>query len=347
MNSLKENPNKPIIVWLLSGCFLVFAMVVIGGITRLTSSGLSITEWNLIMGTIPPLNDADWNIAFEKYQQTPEFQKINFDMPLSEFKFIFFWEFIHRFIGRFIGVVFIIPFCYFIIKKRFDKAMQRRALFLLFLGALQGVLGWYMVYSGLQNNPHVSHYRLAMHLITAFITFGFTMWFALDLIYPSSKENSILQKDNILYQLSKLILAVITLQIIFGAFVAGLHAGKVYTTFPKMGEEWIASAITALEPAWRNFTENLAGVQFIHRSIAWLLVMLVGMYWFISTRFELTKRQRSAVKHLAYVLVYQFLLGIFTLIYSVPIVLGVLHQMGAFFLFTAAIYMMHSMRERG
>jgi cytochrome c oxidase assembly protein subunit 15 len=319
-------------------------MVIIGGITRLTHSGLSITEWNLIMGTIPPLNDADWQDAFQKYQQTPEFQKINFDMPLEEFKYIFFWEFIHRFIGRMIGVVFLIPFIYFVARKRFDKEMMRKALFLFLLGGLQGVIGWYMVYSGLQNDPHVSHYRLAMHLITAFITFGFTLWFALDLIYPINKEYSVHTKDNTLYKLTKIILGIVCVQIIYGAFVAGLHAGKVYTTFPKMGEEWIASAVNAMQPMWRNFTENLAGVQFIHRTIAWLLVTLTGMYWFISTRFDLSKRQRNAITILVCVLVYQFLLGVFTLIYSVPVTLGVLHQMGAFFLFTSVIYLMHSMR---
>jgi len=319
-------------------------MVVIGGITRLTHSGLSITEWNLIMGTIPPLNDADWQVVYQKYQQTPEFQKINFDMSIDEFKFIFFWEYIHRFIGRLIGIVFLIPFLYFIIKKRFDNELLRKTLFLFLLGALQGALGWFMVVSGLQNDPHVSHYRLAMHLITAFITFGFTLWFALDLIYPFNKENSIPKEDNVLFKLSKIILGIICIQIIYGAFVAGLHAGKVYTTFPKMGDEWIASAINALQPAWRNFTENLAGVQFIHRTIAWLLVTLVGIYWYVSTRFGLSKRQRSAIKYLAFILVYQFLLGVFTLIYSVPILLGVLHQMGAFFLFSAAIYLMHTLR---
>jgi len=296
-------------------------MVVIGGITRLTHSGLSITEWNLIMGTIPPLNDADWQVVYQKYQQTPEFQKINFDMSIDEFKFIFFWEYIHRFIGRLIGIVFLIPFLYFIIKKRFDNELLRKTLFLFLLGALQGALGWFMVVSGLQNDPHVSHYRLAMHLITAFITFGFTLWFALDLIYPFNKENSIPKEDNVLFKLSKIILGIICIQIIYGAFVAGLHAGKVYTTFPK-----------------------IAGVQFIHRTIAWLLVTLVGIYWYVSTRFGLSKRQRSAIKYLAFILVYQFLLGVFTLIYSVPILLGVLHQMGAFFLFSAAIYLMHTLR---
>jgi len=320
-------------------------MVVIGGITRLTHSGLSITEWNLIMGTIPPLSDDNWKVVYEKYQQTPEFQKINYDMTLSEFKYIFFWEYIHRLIGRMIGVVFLIPFIYFVIRKRLDKDMMRKAIYLFLLGGIQGFIGWFMVYSGLQENPHVSHYRLAMHLITAFITFGFTLWFALDLIYPLKKENSIPAKDNILYKLSKTILIVICVQIIYGAFVAGLHAGKVYTTFPKMGEEWIASAINALQPFWRNFTENLAGVQFIHRTIAYLLVTLIGLFWYISTKFDLSKRQRISVKILFFGLVYQFTLGVFTLIYSVPVVLGVLHQMGAFFLFTAAVYMMHSLRS--
>ena len=345
---MKSNPNKTIILWLMSGCILIFAMVVIGGITRLTHSGLSITEWKPIMGSIPPLNDNDWNEVFKKYQDTPEFQKINFDMGLDEFKYIFMWEFIHRLIGRLIGVVFIIPFIYFVYKRMLDKLMMRRSMFLFLLGGLQGVLGWYMVYSGLQDDPHVSHYRLAAHLITAFITFGFTLWFALDLIYPKENENNISKSSDhkVLYQLSKIILVLVIIQIIYGAFVAGLHAGKVYNTFPKMGEEWVASAISVMQPWWRNFTENLAGVQFIHRSIAWILVMLIGFYWYVSIKFELSKRQRMTVNLLGGVLIYQFLLGVYTLLYAVPVVLGVLHQMGAFFLFSSAIFLMHQMRER-
>ena len=215
---MKSNPNKAIILWLMSGCILIFAMVVIGGITRLTHSGLSITEWKPIMGSIPPLNDNDWNEVFKKYQDTPEFQKINFDMGLDEFKYIFMWEFIHRLIGRLIGVVFIIPFIYFVYKRMLDKLMMRRSMFLFLLGGLQGVLGWYMVYSGLQDDPHVSHYRLAAHLITAFITFGFTLWFALDLIYPKENENNISKSSDhkVLYQLSKVILVLVVIQIKVG-----------------------------------------------------------------------------------------------------------------------------------
>ena len=339
-----KKENKPIIIWLLSGCLLIFLMVVIGGITRLTHSGLSITEWKPIMGTIPPISDADWQDVFTKYQQTPEFQKINYDMKIDEFKFIFFWEFIHRLIGRLIGVVFIIPFIYFMIKKRLDKQLIQRSLFLFLMGGLQGTIGWYMVYSGLIKDPHVSHYRLALHLITAFITFGFTLWFALDLIYPSngSTKGSV----SSLYQMSRALLAIVIVQIVYGAFVAGLHAGKSYNTFPKMNDEWISSAITSMEPYWRNLTENQAGVQFIHRCIAWLLVVLIGYFWYLSKKFPLSKRQNTAVNLIVVVLVYQFLLGVFTLLYAVPITLGVLHQMGAFFLFSASVFLVHQMKHR-
>src|SRR5688572_25205728 len=175
-----EKSSRPIIIWLLSGCLFIFSMVVIGGITRLTGSGLSITEWNVIMGAVPPLNEQQWNEAFEKYQQIPQFQKLNYHFTLSDFKKIFFWEYLHRLIGRLIGLVFIIPFVYFQVKKRMSRQLTRQALLLFVLGGLQGFLGWFMVKSGLTERTSVSHIRLAIHLIAAFITFGFTFWVLLD-----------------------------------------------------------------------------------------------------------------------------------------------------------------------
>ena len=176
--------NKKVIYWLLTGCTLIFIMVIVGGITRLTHSGLSISNYKLISGTIPPTNALQWNEAFDLYKQYPEYQKLNYNMTIDEFKDIYFWEWIHRVIGRFIGLVFVIPFVYFLLRKQLKKSTIKKCLILLFMGGFQGFLGWFMVKSGLVDKPDVSHYRLAMHLTTAFLTFAYTFWVALDLIFP-------------------------------------------------------------------------------------------------------------------------------------------------------------------
>lgn len=334
-----DHSRKAIILWLLSGCFLIFLMVMIGGITRLTGSGLSITEWNVIMGTLPPMNQQDWQIVFEKYQLSPQFQKINYDMGMMEFKSIFIWEYLHRLIGRIIGLVFLIPFIYFLITKKIDKILIGKLLLLFSLGGLQGFLGWFMVKSGLIDNPHVSHYRLAIHLITAFLTFGFTFWIALELIYQKLPHSN--STPQWIRKTVKAIMLLLILQIIYGAFVAGLHAGRVYNTFPKMGDEWIAKGVYALSPFWKNFTENLAGVQFIHRSIAWLLIISIFLLWFFSRNTVLTASQKKGINILALFVLFQFILGVFTLLYAAPITLSVLHQAGAFVLFAATVFLSH------
>jgi cytochrome c oxidase assembly protein subunit 15 len=327
-----KKTNIQVATWLLSGCFLIFAMVVIGGITRLTGSGLSITEWNVIMGALPPLNEYQWQEAFEKYQQIPQFQRLNYDFTLQDFKGIFFWEYLHRLIGRLIGVVFIVPFVYFLIKKKLDAEWIKKSAFLFALGGLQGFLGWFMVKSGLTERTSVSHYRLAIHLITAFITFGFTFWFALQLLYKregrlSSKVSSLL----------RYILALVTIQIIYGAFVSGLHAGKIANTFPTMDGEWIPSGITAMSPAYLNFFENPLTVQFIHRGLAIIIVLLI-FYFGIKSRAEaLSKQQQFTVKLCMIAVSVQFTLGLMTLLWKVPVALAALHQIGGFFLFTSVL----------
>ena len=335
--------NKQIVLWLFGGCFLVFAMVVVGGITRLTHSGLSITEWNVLMGSIPPLNERDWQIAFEKYRQFPEFQKVNFDMGLSEFKSIFWWEFMHRLIGRLIGIVFIVPFLYFLLKGKLSRPLAWKLAGVFVLGGFQGFLGWFMVASGLVDNPHVSHYRLAAHLITAFLTFAYILWLALDILYPAKGGANTPQRIG---RLSSLILITVIVQIIYGAFVAGLKAGLIYNTFPKMGDSWIPDAVTAMEPGWKNVLENMAGVQFVHRCIAWLLVILVSILVYVSRKDKLSGTQKNGVNLLAGMLVVQFTLGVLTVMNAVPLLLGALHQMGAFFLFTTALFFHHQTRNK-
>ena len=277
---MNEKSKRRISLWLYSGCFLIFLMVVIGGITRLTGSGLSITEWNLIMGSIPPMNDAEWQIAFSKYQQIPQFQKINAHFELSDFKSIYWWEFIHRQLGRLIGLVFLIPFLYFLVTRQMDRAIIKKSMFLFFLGGLQGFLGWYMVSSGLVERTSVSHIRLAVHLITAFVTFGFTYWYALEI--RSSEDSRAVSKAST--GIIRIIFTLLIIQIIYGAFVAGMHAGKMYNTFPLMNGQVIPTGMGTVEPLYLNFINNPVTVQFIHRIFAFVLLFLVAKVWWTSKK---------------------------------------------------------------
>ncbi len=334
--------RKWIMIWLFTGCFMVYLMVVIGGITRLTGSGLSITEWNLVMGSVPPMSDEAWNETFAKYQASPQFQKVNYDFGLEEFKSIFWWEYFHRLLGRVIGIVFIIPFAIFVFKKWLNRALIFKYLMVLFLGGFQGLLGWYMVKSGLVDDPKVSHFRLAAHLVTAFITFAYIFYLWLDLYFlekekPKEAEPSLVNASGIFF-------GILILQLVYGGFTAGLHAGRIYTTFPKMGDDWIPEAVYAMDGFIKNISENLAGVQFAHRILAFILFFLGSFITiYIFNRIKDSVARRAAL-FMVSALGVQFVLGVFTLIYSVPITLGVLHQSGAFFLFVATIFLYHRLR---
>lgn len=330
--------NKKVVYWLLTGCILIFIMVVVGGITRLTHSGLSMSDYELISGTLPPMNEAEWEEAFELYKQYPEYQKINYDFTLEDFKSIFFWEWLHRVIGRLIGVVFLIPFLYFLFTKQLSKPTTRKAFILLGLGGFQGFLGWYMVKSGLVDRPDVSHYRLAMHLTTAFITFAYTLWVALDLIYPSKKAVNKKMRKLIRWGYGLLLL-----QIIYGAFVAGLDAGFIHNHWPTMSEgQWMHDSVTIEQsPVWKNFVEGKSGVQFVHRYLAYVVVILVGMIWWRSKKLSLTTLQHRGVQALLGLVFVQFVLGVLTLLMHVPLALGVLHQVMAFFLLSAYTFTLH------
>ena len=322
-----------VIIWLIAGCLLVFMMVIVGGITRLTDSGLSMVDWNLFSGAIPPINQAEWIETFNQYKQYPEYQKQNFMFTLSEFKTIFFWEYIHRILGRFIGIVFIVPFIYFLIKKRLSKSLIIECSILLFMGGTQGAIGWWMVKSGLVNNPDVSHFRLATHLITAFLTFSYTFWVALKLIYPSKKSY-----NTSLYNSSIMLMLVVIIQIIYGAFVAGLDAGKVYNSWPKMDDKWIAESVYAMEPFWSNFINGIAGVQFVHRTFAFVVVGLIIYIYYQSKKYTLLKTENIAINLLIVTVFFQMILGIITLVMGVPLWLGVLHQVGAFILLASTVF---------
>jgi len=334
----KIKDNKKVIYWLLTGCLLIFIMVVIGGITRLTHSGLSISNYKLISGTFPPMNDVEWQTAFKLYQQYPEYQKLNTHFTLQDFKDIYFWEWLHRFIGRLIGLVFFLPFLYFLITKQLTKPTIKKSIFLLALGAFQGFLGWYMVKSGLIDNPDVSHYRLAAHLITAFITFAYTFWVALDIMFPYKKS---LYKP--FRNFLRFGLVLLLLQIIYGAFVAGLDAGFIHNHWPMMSEGKFMHETVYLEqnPLYKNFIEGKSGVQFVHRILAYIVAIYIFIIWYKTKKMTITTYQKKGVNVLLLMVGIQFLLGIFTILFQVPVWLGVAHQIGAFVLLSAMTFTLH------
>jgi len=333
-----KKDNKKVIYWLLTGCVLIFVMVIVGGITRLTHSGLSISNYKLISGVIPPTNDTEWNAAFDLYKQYPEYQKLNNHFTLEDFKDIYFWEWIHRVIGRVIGLVFFFPFLYFLITKQLTKPTIKKAIGLMFLGAFQGFLGWYMVKSGLVDRPDVSHFRLAAHLTTAFITFALTFWVALDLMFPFNKVT-----DSAFKNLLRITTFVLLIQIIYGAFVAGLDAGWVHNHWPMMSEgKFIHKTVyTEQNSLLLNLTEGKSGVQFVHRTLAYLVVALIVIVFFKGKKIVETKYQKLALNSLMGLVFLQFILGVLTLLLQVPVWLGVAHQVGAFFLLTAMTFTLH------
>ncbi len=331
--------NKKVIYWLLTGCILIFIMVIVGGITRLTHSGLSISNYKLISGTIPPMNDIEWNEAFDLYKQYPEYQKINNQFTLQDFKDIYFWEWLHRVIGRFIGIVFILPFLYFLVRKQLSKPTIKKSLILMFLGGFQGFLGWFMVKSGLIDRPDVSHYRLAMHLTAAFITFAYTFWVALDLMYPTKKEVINIKYRNLI----RWGLGILLLQIIYGAFVAGLDAGLLHNHWPLMNDGQLIHESVYIEqsPLLNNFIEGKSGVQFIHRYLAYVVVGLIALIWYRSRKIETNSIQRYSLNLLLTLVGLQFLLGILTLLFRVPLILGISHQIVAFLLLGTMTFSLH------
>ena len=330
--------KKSVIYWLLTGCILIFIMVLVGGITRLTHSGLSISNYKLISGTLPPLNAEEWQEAFDLYKQYPEYQKLNSHFTIEDFKSIFFWEWLHRVIGRFIGLVFIIPFIYFLIKKKLNKTTLKKCFILLGLGAFQGFLGWYMVKSGLINRPDVSHFRLAAHLTTAFVTCAYSFWVALDLIYPEQKPAIPRLK-----KLLQIALFLLLTQIVWGAFVAGLDAGFIHNHWPLMSDGKLIHETVYIEQTslFKNFTEGKSGVQFIHRYLAYIVVAIIIYIGYKSKKIETTLEQKKGIKLLIGLVILQFTLGVFTLVFAVPLSLGIAHQIVAFLLLGAMTFTLH------
>ncbi len=328
--------------WLLACCALVFAMVVVGGVTRLTHSGLSIVEWQPIVGTLPPLNEAQWLATFDKYQLTPEYQKVNQGMSLDAFKAIFWWEYFHRLLGRMIGVVFLLPLLWFWWRGRIDRPLALKLAGIFVLGGLQGAMGWYMVKSGLVDDPRVSQYRLTAHLSFALAIYAAMLWTALGLLYPGAGAPR--TRHRRLRRFSWIITASVAYMVITGGFVAGTHAGFAYNTFPLMNGHLVPPEIFMLEPWPLNFFNNMATVQFDHRLGAWLLALLVPWFWLGARREALTPRARLNLALLAGMLALQIALGIGTLLLVVPVPLAAAHQAGAVLLLTAALLANHALR---
>jgi len=340
---MTENRNRAIAVWLFACCALIFAMVVLGGVTRLTHSGLSIAEWQPLVGTVPPLGDADWNALFEKYRQTPEYKQVNTGMTLGEFKEIFWLEYFHRLLGRLIGVAFFVPLLWFWRRRQIDRRLGLRLAGIFLLGAVQGALGWFMVASGLIDEPRVSHYRLTAHLSLAFVIYAATLWIALDLLWPCPSGTADASGAR-LRRMAGWITAIVCLMVVTGGFVAGIRAGKAYNTFPLMNGAIIPPEIFMLDPWYLNFFNNMATVQFDHRLFAWVLAVLVPIFWWKAVRGGVEGRARILAYALFIALVLQIALGISTLLLAVPVTLGAAHQGGALVVFSIALALNHALR---
>ncbi|MCX5765837.1 MAG: COX15/CtaA family protein [Gemmatimonadetes bacterium] len=333
--------------WLLLWAASLFLLVLIGGGTRLTESGLSITEWKPVTGVLPPLTAADWNDAFVKYQQIPQYTQMNAGMTLSQFKGIFLWEFMHRFWARFVGVIFALPLLWFWMRGAVPAQVRTRLLTLLVLMGLQGAMGWYMVKSGLTARVNVSQYRLAAHLSLALVIYLLTWWTALDLLSPSNDRGA--DTRQITARLRNTLGALTTFAfgvVVSGAFVAGLRAGRIYNTFPMMGDRWIPAEYGQLSPAWLNVFENPSAVQFDHRLLAITLLVAGLATWWVGARAAAGTLTARRLMWVAVAVSVQAALGISTVLLSVPVWLGVAHQAGAVLVLTALLAAWHAAANR-
>lgn len=345
-----ETNLRPVAIWLLVCCAMIYAMVVIGGITRLTWSGLSITEWQPVTGSVPPLSTADWQAEFAKYQRTSQYKLLNTGMSLGDFQTIFLWEYVHRLWGRLIGFVYALPFLYFLIRGHIPRRLAWPLAGIFALGFAQGALGWYMVKSGLADRIEVSQYRLTAHLALALVIYAATLWTALGLLGPTYSQRELpspARGEGSGWEWRRAaegVLCLIGLTIVAGGFVAGLNAGLTYNTFPLMDGRFIPAGYAQLEPFFRNWFENAAAVQFDHRLLAETTVASVIMLWLTARRAALPRAARLALHALLAIALLQVSLGISTLLLVVPIPLAAAHQAGAVLLLTAAIVLRHRLR---
>lgn len=338
---MQANSKKQLAFWLCIVLLVVFIQVIIGGITRLTESGLSITRWDVVTGSLPPLSESAWQSAFELYQQSPQYTKINSGMSLSEFKFIYFWEWLHRLWGR-VGFMLLAGiFGYMAIRDRLDKWSYRRFGVLLVLYALQGLLGWVMVKSGLVDMPRVSHYRLTAHLLLALFLFAYLLWWVADLLIPAERKIRHLGLSRALIGL----IGLCVVQITFGGFMSGLRAAIHFASWPDMNGSWIPDTLFTYTPWPVNFFENIATIQFTHRSIAYLLTILILCFWAKARRYPTRNTIFTlALNFLPLILITQVVLGITVLLLSyggkIPVFYGVMHQAGGLLLLNTLLFLL-------
>lgn len=337
--TLTRRDHQPIILWLTLCALLVAIMVSLGGYTRLSGSGLSITTWKPLHGSVPPLNNTQWEEEYTAYRLSPQFQQVNYDMKLDEFKAIFWPEFLHRLLGRAIGLAFFLPYLAFLFRRSLTPRFAVRLFGIFALGGLQGIVGWLMVASGLVNQPRVSHLRLAAHFSIALVIFSFLLWSILDLLNARKTHWASLPASRLTAY--KLWFAILCLQLLYGAFMAGLHAGLVYNTWPGMNGRFLPEDMWFMSPWLSNFINNIATVQFTHRTLAIFLGLSFPLWWIYTRPYVNNAPMRSLCFAVLGVLATQFTLGVLTLLHMVPLLLAWLHQLTALILLAAGIMLLH------
>jgi heme a synthase len=347
----RDGHDRAVGIWLLVCAAMIFVMVLIGGITRLSGSGLSIMEWKPLMGALPPMSTAEWERVFALYREISQYKNVNHGMSLAEFQGIFWWEYSHRLWGRLIGIVFFLPFLWFLVRGTLRKAPGRPSLApklggIFLLGALQGGIGWYMVASGFEDRDSVSQYRLVLHLGLALVIYALILWTALDLLQPRAIGGHA-STARPLRRHAILLLILVALELTLGGFVAGLHGGLIYTDFPLMNGDWVAPDVFAHSPWWANLTENPGGAQFLHRIGALLVTLALLFLVWRAWRADVPDLVRGRMALLLLALVLQVGLGISTLILVVPLPLAAAHQGGAVLLLSATLFAMHGLKRIG
>lgn len=341
ISSFNESYNRQIYIWLLTCAGLIFCMILLGGVTRLTHSGLSMVEWKPLMGIIPPLNSKEWQQSFDLYKLYPEYQKINIGMSIEDYKYIFMYEYLHRILGRIIGIAFFIPFLFFYFTGRIKKSLTPKLLIIFALGGFQGFLGWYMVKSGLVNVPSVSQYRLTAHLGNAVIIYGYILWIAFGLM-GNSKRPPVKPISNITKSIrisAYVITTLLFFMILSGGLVAGTKAGLAYSTFPLMGETFIPTGLYNLSPFWLSAFEDITTIQFNHRMFAYLLFAIIVIF-VTNAILKLDSRLlKKSLICMLILLIIQILLGIATIIMHVPVSFAAAHQSCAIALLTTSLFL--------
>jgi len=343
---MTDQARRQVGYWLVVGVVMVFFQIVLGGITRLTESGLSITQWEVVTGVLPPLSEAGWQDEFDEYKQTTQYKQINQDMTLDEFRFIYFWEYVHRLWGRIIGFVFIIPFGIFLYQKKLSAQMIRKLVVVILLGALVGSFGWIMVLSGLEDRPWVDAYKLTIHLMLAFVTYGYLVWLAMQQLSSRPDRSPHIKK---LWQFSIAVTVLLTVQLALGGLMSGMKAALFYPSFPDMNGHFIPPSLTdasnwTLE-AFRHYESQsfaVAFVQFVHRLIGYLAAIVIGVFIYKGFTYGLSNKSQKGLIAIGGMVLLQILLGIVTLLTTkgdIPVLWGVLHQAGAILLLTAALFL--------